>query len=72
MCFAELLYIFMSSPSNENKLSVDQLPHNSIVSPSTQLIFQIPGKKPKTEKQKTPVLKSPICEKPKQTRHKLF
>lgn len=46
MCFAELLYIFMFSSSNENKLSVDQLPHNRIVSPSTQLIFQIPGEKP--------------------------
>lgn len=49
--------------------------HNSTVSPLTQLIFQIPGKKTpttKTEKQKTPVLKLPICEKPKQTRHKLF
>lgn len=43
MYFAELLFSFMFSPSNENKLSVDQLPHNSIVIPLTQMIFQIPG-----------------------------
>jgi len=39
MYFEDLLYIFMFSPSNENKFSTDQLLHNSIVSPLTQLIF---------------------------------
>lgn len=74
MYFAELLYI-MFSPSNENKSSVDQLPPNSIVSPLTQLILQIPGKEKKntkTEKQKIPVLKPPRRENPEQKRHKLF
>lgn len=49
MYFAELLYVFVFSPSNEKKPSVAQLPHNSIISPSTQLIFQIPGEKKKRE-----------------------
>lgn len=50
MCFAELLYIFIFSPSHENKLSAHQLPHNCIVSPLTQFVFQIPRKKLNTEK----------------------
>lgn len=67
MYFKELLYIFMFSLSNENKSSVDQVPHNSIVSPLAWLIFHTRGgKKNKTEKGKMPVLKPPICEKNKQ------
>lgn len=53
-------------------MRIIQVPPNSIVSPLTQLILQIPGKqkkKNKTEKQKIPVLKSPRCENPEQTKH---